>query len=223
LDAVITSSFANYATVPGDTIFEEICVDPDCYDFIMKDSYGDGICCGYGQGQYIVRNIDGDTLAIGGQFAFADTTEVCIEATAITDLTISSLMLPSTANGETELYFVVNVFEVGAQSSNGTVTVLLSKDARLPVSWDPVATQVGISNVDNASWEYDASNDGFHIWTNNNSLPSSGASSFGFTGFFDPQNTTGTVSYSATILATSGGEENGLNNIDVETLIYFSN
>ena len=120
-------------------------------------------------------------------------------------------------------FFVVNVFEVGNQVSVGATTVILPKDDRFPINYDPTVTQVGIPFVENGKWTYDSSNSSFHIWTSTNSISNNGTSSFGFTGFFDPQNIIGTVSYSATIVSTSGGEENGLNNIDVETLIYFSN
>ena len=46
-----------------------VTLSPDeCYTFTIYDSYGDGICCNYGQGSYSV--IDGNTysLASGGQF-----------------------------------------------------------------------------------------------------------------------------------------------------------
>ncbi len=41
--------------------------------FTIYDSYGDGICCGYGNGSYNVY-IDGNLIASGGQFAFSETT-----------------------------------------------------------------------------------------------------------------------------------------------------
>jgi hypothetical protein len=41
--------------------------------FTIYDSYGDGMCCGYGNGSYNVY-IDGNLIASGGQFAFSETT-----------------------------------------------------------------------------------------------------------------------------------------------------
>jgi len=40
----------------------------ECYTFTMYDSYGDGICCNYGQGSYSVTDGNAYPLASGGQF-----------------------------------------------------------------------------------------------------------------------------------------------------------
>jgi hypothetical protein len=41
--------------------------------FTIYDSYGDGMCCGYGNGSYNVY-IDGNLIAAGGEFTFEETT-----------------------------------------------------------------------------------------------------------------------------------------------------
>jgi len=45
----------------------EFCLADGDYRFTITDSFGDGICCGFGNGQYTVT-ADGQTLASGGQF-----------------------------------------------------------------------------------------------------------------------------------------------------------
>ena len=53
------------------SLFENrVCVDPeDCYTLTIFDSYGDGICCLYGEGNLTVTNSDGETVAFtDGQF-----------------------------------------------------------------------------------------------------------------------------------------------------------
>lgn len=40
----------------------------ECYTFTIKDSYGDGICCSYGNGSYTITDGNGYVLASGGQF-----------------------------------------------------------------------------------------------------------------------------------------------------------
>ena len=40
----------------------------DCYVFTIYDSYGDGICCSYGQGSYTLTDQDGNQILTGGQF-----------------------------------------------------------------------------------------------------------------------------------------------------------
>ena len=49
---------------------EEICVDyTSCFSLHFYDSYGDGICCGYGEGNFQVLDASGDTiLTNSGEF-----------------------------------------------------------------------------------------------------------------------------------------------------------
>lgn len=60
------------------------CLDDGCYDFTITDTYGDGICCTYGNGSYTLTNNDtGATLASGGSFASSETTNFCLSAAAV--------------------------------------------------------------------------------------------------------------------------------------------
>jgi len=65
----------------SDTLYsEEICTFSDsCFIFIINDSAGDGICCNYGLGLYTLRNIEGQVLATGGEYAFSETVEFCAD------------------------------------------------------------------------------------------------------------------------------------------------
>ncbi|HNS17607.1 MAG TPA: Omp28-related outer membrane protein [Bacteroidales bacterium] len=45
-----------------------------CYDFIIHDSGGDGICCAYGTGLYSLKDSDGLVLAQGGSFDYSEIT-----------------------------------------------------------------------------------------------------------------------------------------------------
>ncbi|CAM1351134.1 trypsin-like peptidase domain-containing protein [Tenacibaculum halocynthiae] len=54
-----------------------------CYSLIFKDSYGDGICCSYGNGSYKLTNSSGTVLASGGQFTSTDTKAFCIGTNAV--------------------------------------------------------------------------------------------------------------------------------------------
>ncbi len=166
--------------------------------------------------------LDGDAV-IPIQISFTDVS-YCLDGDAFTtDLTISTLMLPSSTNGPSPVVYIVSVLEIGSSNSTGTITAILPKDSKLQFTWDPLLETIGSTNVDNQEWMYDGSNSGFHIWTNISDIPSNGVLKFGFEGTFDPVGTSGSVSYTTTILATSGGEENSSNNIDVESLLFFSN
>jgi hypothetical protein len=49
-----------------------------CYTFTINDSYGDGICCGYGNGSFNVT-VDGVSQTSGGAFAFSTSAEFCLD------------------------------------------------------------------------------------------------------------------------------------------------
>ncbi|MBR9919998.1 MAG: T9SS type A sorting domain-containing protein [Bacteroidetes bacterium] len=62
------------------TLFvEEFCLDPEgCYTFTIFDSYGDGICCNYGLGNYNFTDADGNVLLEStGEFGFFETNDFC--------------------------------------------------------------------------------------------------------------------------------------------------
>ena len=61
-----------------------ICVSAGCYQFVINDGYGDGICCDYGNGSYSL-SFGGEILAIGGAFTWTDMVEVCLESSGCTD------------------------------------------------------------------------------------------------------------------------------------------
>jgi len=61
----------------GGTVTETFCLVDGCYDFQINDSYGDGICCGYGQGSYDI-SVNNQSVASGGQFASIEVVNFCI-------------------------------------------------------------------------------------------------------------------------------------------------
>ncbi|WP_419148133.1 endonuclease [Pseudoalteromonas 'SMAR'] len=50
------------------TVNESLCLADGDYTFTIYDSYGDGICCSYGNGEYSLT-ASGNTLASGGEFS----------------------------------------------------------------------------------------------------------------------------------------------------------
>lgn len=55
----------------GSSISEDLCLEDGSYTFTITDTYGDGICCAYGNGGFsIVSN--GATLVDGGSFGSSD-------------------------------------------------------------------------------------------------------------------------------------------------------
>merc|ERR1712176_1426425 len=50
----------------------DMCLDPDVYTFTITDSYGDGICCSYGNGGYVIKVVTTE-VASGGDFGSIET------------------------------------------------------------------------------------------------------------------------------------------------------
>lgn len=61
----------------GQTVTRELCVPDGCYKFVINDAYGDGICCGYGNGSYKLTDASGSILASGSNFGASETTDFC--------------------------------------------------------------------------------------------------------------------------------------------------
>ena len=66
-----------YSTA-GATVTETFCLADGCYDFKIDDSFGDGICCAYGNGSYTLTDPGGSVLASGGSFASTETQNFCV-------------------------------------------------------------------------------------------------------------------------------------------------
>ena len=83
--AIVASGgpYADAAT----TLVENFCAGEGCYTLTMYDSFGDGICCAYGAGNYDLT-IDGTTVASGGDYGASESTTFCIgEGFGCTDAT----------------------------------------------------------------------------------------------------------------------------------------
>lgn len=67
---------ANNLVASGTTNNDTVCyLTGNCLHFTMHDSYGDGMCCAYGNGSYHVY-LDGNLAATGGQFTFSEITYI---------------------------------------------------------------------------------------------------------------------------------------------------
>ena len=61
------------------TLYEQlICLSPGCYEFLIYDSFGDGICCDFGNGFFELTDNDQVNIA-GGEFQSVDTYSFCLE------------------------------------------------------------------------------------------------------------------------------------------------
>lgn len=71
----------------ADQTVEEIdmCIAEGCYTFIIYDSWGDGICCDWGDGSYTLYNNLGQAFANGGVFGDLDEVDFCTQNLSITE------------------------------------------------------------------------------------------------------------------------------------------
>ncbi len=82
----ILASGGPYATAGG-TVTESFCAPDGCYTLTLLDSFGDGICCAYGIGDYSLT-VDGNEVAAGGEFGSSEATTFCVgEGFGCTDTT----------------------------------------------------------------------------------------------------------------------------------------
>ncbi|MFK7935711.1 MAG: M43 family zinc metalloprotease [Saprospiraceae bacterium] len=75
----------NYADFQnGEVKIETFCLDEGCYTFYMDDAYGDGICCDYGDGEFVLKDADGAVwYESNGKFGTFEAVDFCIDAARI--------------------------------------------------------------------------------------------------------------------------------------------
>lgn len=78
-----------------------LCLAAGCYTFTIFDSWGDGICCEYGDGAYTLYSDLGFGFASGGIFGEEDSQDFCTDALNIGESSAQSLRIyPNPANDQ---------------------------------------------------------------------------------------------------------------------------
>jgi V8-like Glu-specific endopeptidase len=99
------SNGGTYGSEPdGSTLNIEVCVNVGCYVLTIYDTFGDGMCCGYGNGAYTLTSSTGSILASGAAFTNSEVTSFCIEGN-------TACQAPNT----------LDVVEIGFGTSNPSV------------------------------------------------------------------------------------------------------
>lgn len=62
----------------GKVVRDTVCVIDGCYVFEISDSDGDGICCNYGQGSYLLQDSTGNVIGSGSQFDTLEVVDFCL-------------------------------------------------------------------------------------------------------------------------------------------------
>lgn len=88
------------------------------YVFTINDSYGDGICCSYGNGSYTIRDGNNAIIATGGNFTNSATEEFCVAGGTPADTEA-----PSTPAGLASSNITTSSFDVSWNASSDNVGV----------------------------------------------------------------------------------------------------
>ena len=74
----------------------------ECYSFIINDSYGDGICCGFGNGSYELKTDDDTVIVSGGDFGSSETTQIAVETLSVGEFFLNNnvSIFPNPVNSE---------------------------------------------------------------------------------------------------------------------------
>jgi len=77
---------------PGELFAETLCLEDGCYTFTILDSYGDGLCCGFGEGSYEVADDNGSIITSGAEFGASESIDFCLPfagPTAVANFSVS--------------------------------------------------------------------------------------------------------------------------------------
>ncbi len=137
------------------------------------------------------------------------------------DLSPIVTVVPANISGASFVGIAVRANELNQQNTDGTnIKVRIPKDQRLTFSWDPSLTLVAFNPVENSKWVYNVT-PLFHEFSYGQILGANSNSAFGIYAIYNPQNTSGQTTITATIVPFTGGDINAMNNSDSENLIYF--
>ncbi|MEO9966524.1 MAG: reprolysin-like metallopeptidase [Reichenbachiella sp.] len=77
------------------TKIDTSCLSDGCYTFTINDTYGDGICCSYGNGSYTLEDANSNLLASGGDFNSTEATNFCINGSSARNASAVERFVPS--------------------------------------------------------------------------------------------------------------------------------
>lgn len=138
------------------------------------------------------------------------------------DLTPVITIVPTNLSGVSNLGIAVELYQLANNKTDGSaITVRIPVDPRYTFNWDASLTNVGFTPVNNAEWVYTSTNGLFYEFEYAGVLSQNQKSAFGVIGSYDPQQTTGITSVTATVVPGGSNECEFGNNTDAEVIYYF--
>ena len=124
----------------GQVINVPLCLEGGCYILQVDDSYGDGMCCDYGDGSFTIYDPQGDVIYTGGEFTDSDLEQFCTQEMSVEHLSAAGIQVsPNPAMGR----LVVRGVPVGALV---TPTDLLGRSVSGPVRLESTGA------IDTSEW-----------------------------------------------------------------------
>jgi lysyl endopeptidase len=76
-----------YQNGPPQQFVIPFCLTNGCYTFTINDEFGDGICCGNGEGNYVIQNPDSVVFAISdGQYGAGNVDVFCLDGVSVEEI-----------------------------------------------------------------------------------------------------------------------------------------
>ena len=67
------------------------CLEDGCYILRVYDSWGDGMCCEYGEGSWSILGPQDEVIVTGGEFGELDLEQFCTDEMSIAEMPVSEL------------------------------------------------------------------------------------------------------------------------------------
>lgn len=136
------------------------CLADGCYTFTIYDSYGDGICCGFGQGDYEVLSPDGDVMGSGASFADDESFNFCLPFVVPVPVASFSAQTTEICTGETVTFANASTpstatfawtFESGSPSTSSATSPTVTYNSAGTFDVDLTATNSAGSDSQSSS------------------------------------------------------------------------
>ncbi|GAB4027626.1 hypothetical protein GCM10028773_59470 [Spirosoma koreense] len=160
-------------------------------------------------------------VTAGNQDFNDNSTTSIVVAAPKTDLTAAIFARPSTVNGVAPVSVVVDVFELNSVATNGTITIKISRDSKLNLSFNPAEISIGGRPVQNSLWDFDSSQPSYYVLTSKQPMAAGGQMSIGLNGTLNPGATVGIMTISSIVVGDQG-EQELTNNAVVNKVEYFN-
>ncbi|MFM9004995.1 MAG: trypsin-like peptidase domain-containing protein, partial [Flavobacteriales bacterium] len=141
------NTIASGDSYTGGTVNLDVCVAAGCYEFTIYDSYGDGICCTWGNGSYEVINPNGVVVATGGDFTDSEVTTICTNTLGVETNNYNPITVyPNPANDNVRVQATEAIVSVCMYDSFGRL-VFSGGNTQSAVSFETSSLPTGIYNL----------------------------------------------------------------------------